>query len=308
MTREERIALRATTPGPAGLQRLAAILGGEITATQVLSGGISASVHALSLREQGGRTRDFILKRYIPSDPIPPLEWERLGFAANNSSLAPEAVAFDPAGAWFGIPALVMSRLPGTTNYAVNDVQAWTHELARVLAAIHATPLPAALPASVAAPHPWLSWTPTPNLGPLLETVARAVLAFQPVAPGLPHVFSHRDFHPQNVLWEGDTATGVIDWASAGLAPRGLDIATCRLACAIFPGGDAPDAFLAYYRDLTANPLPHQPNWDLVAALECLEDGINWATAVRHLSPAITGQDILRVGQDFAATALARLQ
>lgn len=307
MTREERIALRATSPDPAGLQRLGAHLRGEVIATHALTGGISASVHALALREPTGNTLELILKRYIPSDPIPSLEWARLVFASRVSFPVPAAVAFDPAGGWFGLPALVMSRLPGSANYAVYHLDTWARELAACLAAIHATPLPAILPPLIAEPHPWLTWTPGPIADRRTDAVARAVLDFQPTAAGLPQVYSHRDFHPQNVLWDGDTATGILDWASSGLAPRGLDVATCRMACAIYPGGDAPDAFLAHYRDITGEPLTQQSNWDLVAALECLEDGHNWATAVRHLAPIITGEDILRAAEQFADVALAQL-
>jgi aminoglycoside phosphotransferase (APT) family kinase protein len=43
-----------------------------------------------------------------------------------------------------------------------------------------------------------------------------------------PHVVCHGDFHPLNVLVDGDR-TSVIDWTDAGLGPREADVARTAL-------------------------------------------------------------------------------
>ena len=118
-TREERRRLRATSPSDEGLVRLGATLGGEVVAVEELFGGISTSVHGLDVREPGGRVARYVLKRFIASDDSPPLEWERL-------HIAPEPVLLDLMGEYFGMPALVMMRLPGTSTYTITELAAWS--------------------------------------------------------------------------------------------------------------------------------------------------------------------------------------
>lgn len=74
------------------------------------------------------------------------------------------------------------------------------------------------------------------------------------LAASQPMVFSHNDIHPQNVLFDSDHVTGVIDCSGPRLAPRGLDVALCRVDLTIAPGGVAADAFLEAYRTRSGKP------------------------------------------------------
>ncbi len=307
MSRGERIALRGTNPGAAGLARLEAALDGAISGVEVLHGGISASVHGFTLTTDGVE-RGLILKRFIPSDPVPPREWDGLRVAMAVSVPTPEPVAFDPTGEWFDMPALVMSRLPGTATYTPRDLDTWVSELARMLVAVHSTPLPDEPPVEFARPHYWTRWQrPAGEMDARMRKVADVIEVFRPIASELLDVFSHRDFHPQNVLWDGDFACGVIDWPNAGFAPRGLDLASCRMAMMFAPGGDSPDRLLAAYRRRSGEPIPEIAYWDVIAGLEAMQDGMAWATAAQHIAPGITGEDIVSAGERFVDEALARL-
>ena len=125
-TREERRRLRATSPSDEGLVRLGATLGGEVVAVEELFGGSSTSVHGLDVREPGGRVARYVLKRFIASDDAPPLEWERLHIARGADVPTPEPVLLDLNGEYFGMPALVMTRLPGTSTYTITELAAWS--------------------------------------------------------------------------------------------------------------------------------------------------------------------------------------
>jgi aminoglycoside phosphotransferase (APT) family kinase protein len=43
-----------------------------------------------------------------------------------------------------------------------------------------------------------------------------------------PAVFTHRDFHPGNVLWSRGRVTGVVDWPTASVGPAVVDVGHCR--------------------------------------------------------------------------------
>jgi aminoglycoside phosphotransferase (APT) family kinase protein len=55
-------------------------------------------------------------------------------------------------------------------------------------------------------------------------------------APQYEGVFLHRDFHPGNVLFDGDGISGVVDWVETSWGPADLDVAHCSTALALLHG------------------------------------------------------------------------
>ena len=60
------------------------------------------------------------------------------------------------------------------------------------------------------------------------------VLARRPLADER-DVLCHGDFHPQNLLLDGKTVTGVLDWPNAVIAAPAADVAATRLILALTP-------------------------------------------------------------------------
>ena len=48
--------------------------------------------------------------------------------------------------------------------------------------------------------------------------------------------FLHRDFHPGNVLFDGDAVSGVVDWVETSWGPTELDVSHCSTALALLHG------------------------------------------------------------------------
>jgi aminoglycoside phosphotransferase (APT) family kinase protein len=74
----------------------------------------------------------------------------------------PALLAVDPAGTEAGVPAVLMSRLPGRVDWWPSDTGRWLRRLAGVLPAIHAAPLPSAGLIGPFAPDPQASYQPPP--------------------------------------------------------------------------------------------------------------------------------------------------
>lgn len=53
----------------------------------------------------------------------------------------------------------------------------------------------------------------------------RAIDILHAGVPATPYGLLHRDFHLGNTLWEGDSVTGIIDWAETSWGPPDLDVA-----------------------------------------------------------------------------------
>ncbi|MEO0493267.1 MAG: aminoglycoside phosphotransferase family protein [Actinomycetota bacterium] len=176
---------------------------------------------------------------------------------------APRVVASDPDGERLGVPALVMTRLPGEPRpHGRPDGETWVDGLAETLIAIGEAGRPtAALPlyrSWYRAPIDVPPWTSDP--GPW-----RAVNEVLVVRPpnGAPR-FIHRDFHPFNVLWDGGRPTGTVDWVNGCLGPIESDVGTCRMNI-VFSEDDHDGHALAdrFLRRCLDGGLPWDPVWDL---------------------------------------------
>jgi aminoglycoside phosphotransferase (APT) family kinase protein len=204
----------------------------RLVKVRALRGGMSSAVHLVTLQTAGHRV-EVVLRRYIR----PELNAEEPDLAENEARalsaveqidvLTPRLLALDPTGAEAGVPALLMTRLPGRVDWWPTDLESWLRRLAEVLPSIHAGPRPAPglLPAyspyrqSSYQPPPWARWP---------RAWERAVdLALGP-PPDLPAVLVQRDFHPGNVLWRYRQVSGVVDWQAASIGPAVVDVAHCR--------------------------------------------------------------------------------
>ena len=77
--------------------------------------------------------RRVVVKLYRDGDGTAPLEWSRLEFAQRVAVPVPEPIVADLESAWFGRPAVVMSRLPGRPDLTPKDVDSWVGALGRLV-------------------------------------------------------------------------------------------------------------------------------------------------------------------------------
>lgn len=144
------------------------------------------------------------------------------------------------------------------------------------MATIHTTSIPEPAPAVLRRSPRWQTFEPD---GDLPSGAVDAIERLRAVAPDEPTVFAHCDFHPGNVLVDGDRVTGVVDWSNARLTTRGQDVGGTRCDLAIDPGGDAPDGFLAAYERATGVTVHHLGPWDALAGARALVEGDGWVDA-----------------------------
>ena len=202
----------ANVPAPAAV--FSALGLPDPTSAERVHGGADAIIWRV---EFGGST--YALRLLRP---------DQVGQARRESTaLAAAAAAGIPVprivveGSWRSHPALVLTWSPGRP---LGDVLLHEHPsdleraralgvaFGRVQGAIHAAPLPDALRAH---PVPWEAWA-----GP--DPALQASLA---ALPAQPPVLLHLDYHPLNILVEGDRVTGVLDWANARSGDPRADVA-----------------------------------------------------------------------------------
>ncbi|MGH7721227.1 MAG: phosphotransferase family protein [Candidatus Dormibacteria bacterium] len=290
---------RSPPPG-AGLRRMAeSIGGGEVEHVRPLDAGIGAITHELSIGSQR-----LVLKRFTEQPSGASEEFHNLTLALRARVPTPAPVALDEDGRWFGSPALVMSLLPGAHNVFPVDADCWMRELARALAAIHDV---SAVEDGIHRRPRWARWTPWPDdPSPRLRRVTETIAELRTMAPLEPPVFSHDDFHPGNVLFEGDVLTGVVDWGEITFEPRQAGVAYCRHCLAIFPGDDAPDRFLAAYEAEARVRLADLSWWDVLCGTRGLQPVDHWLPAMAALGLNVAADDVRHASEEWVDRALAR--
>lgn len=180
----------------------------------------------------------------------------------------PRLEAADPDGRFCGSPALLMTSLPGRVLLRPVDFQSWLQHIAEALPPLHAV-RPAVFrwhyapyndPMKMTVP----GWTQKPELW------RRAIELAQEPWPEFEPCLIHRDYHPVNLLFEGQALSGIVDWPNACLGPAGVDVSWCRMNLTLLYGVPASENFLHACLAGEKEPCGFHPIWDLLAILEAL--------------------------------------
>jgi aminoglycoside phosphotransferase (APT) family kinase protein len=296
----EELLLRGAVPERA-LRWAAAAAGGvgaRVRSSEALVGGTSSAVHALTIDGEDGRVHELVLRRFVRADwlaeepDVAAREAAALALLANRGLPTPRLVAADPDGAVVGVPAVLMTRLPGRIEWDPPEVERFLRRLAEPLPTIHAIPLPRATvlpdyqPYSLKLRRP-PAWASRPDVW------ARAFQLLDAPPPSGERAVIHRDYHPGNVLWHSGRVSGVVDWVNTSIGCPWADVGHCRVNIASELGEPAADRFLELYRAASGRGDEYDPYWDIAAAVGGLDEDVDEA-----LSPA---------DESFLTAAVARL-
>jgi aminoglycoside phosphotransferase (APT) family kinase protein len=223
-------------------------VGGRVVAGRRLTGGITSSVHRLSVERRDGKREQVVLRRWVESqytdDESAQDRVEREVFllsALERTDIpTPRVLAADATGADAGVPALLMSRVPGRVELSPSDPEAWLRQMVSLLIRIHAL--------DIAAPtyFSWLDEQDAAALGP--PTAYEAV-------------FIHRDYQHFNLLWQRGRLTGIVDWVYACRGSADVDIGHCRANLAVLYSVELAERFREIYESEAGRSV--DPYWDL---------------------------------------------
>ncbi len=243
--------------------------GANVVSVRRLTGGVTSDVHAIALQAAHSRRRVVVLRRWVGDHPV-----DRVGSVRREAAIlerlastdlpSPRLLASDPTGARCGVPALLMSRLPGRIDLAPKDPVVWLERIAAALARIHDTVVDAP------AYESWLelddlvvpAWTTRPQLW----RDAFELVATEP--PPREACFVHHDFQQFNLLWSRGRVSGVVDWIWASIGPPDVDVAHCRLNLAVLYSPEHAERFGRAYEAITGRTV--HPWWDVAGLLAYL--------------------------------------
>jgi aminoglycoside phosphotransferase (APT) family kinase protein len=249
---------------PATLDWVAAATGADrVLRTRRLVGGITSAVDAC-WTDAG----QVVLRRWLDdADGAERVAHEAAALEglAGTSVPAPELVAADPSGAANdGVPALLMTRLPGAPLLRPRDMDDWLRRLAEVLPVVHAAPVQL---------RDWERWVEPaecepPGWSAHPELWQEAIDVVRSGEPPYPSTLLHRDFQHFNVLWQRQRVSGVIDWVESGTGPPDIDVGHCRLNLAVLYSAERAEQFRELYEAAAGRRV--EPYWDLLCLLAYL--------------------------------------
>ena len=228
--------------------------------------GDSSPVHLVDV-EHDGRREKFVLRLFMNEGWLrnePDLarhEATVLEHAVAHGLPAPQVVAYAEDASACGYPAVLMTFLYGTVRLTSDDRSGWLTEMAGTLAMIHSVP---------ARDIPWTYFSFTdekalgvPKWAKRPDLWKEAIRIRNEGPPDEESVFLHRDYHPVNLLWNGDQVVGIVDWVNACAGPAGIDVAHCCTNLAFIHGPTAVSAFRQAYQEASGKRYVYHPYWDV---------------------------------------------
>ncbi|HEU4760230.1 MAG TPA: aminoglycoside phosphotransferase family protein [Dehalococcoidia bacterium] len=160
---------------------------------------------------------------------IQPLAWrERVALETCERAGLP-APRVEVAGEHEGLPVMVLSWCPGRPLLSFVEQKPWAlwrlgRLFGRAQARMHAVEPPAEFAAS--APGDWVS-----RVADEYRDLAEHALSLQPSTRSLIHL----DFHPLNLVSDGRSVTGILDWSGAAAGDRRADLARTAITLIAAP-------------------------------------------------------------------------
>lgn len=299
-------------PPHGGLAWAAGLVGDG--ATVVAAKGLREGSNPWLLRiEHHGQTIEAVLKTASPDGSGGfATEIAALRLAAEWQIPAPRVLGLDAgAGSW-GMRALLETVVRGRSAIPVEPSPQRLRAMGEAAAALHAVTVEpsAELPVRTR-PIPASDFAEARRLGtdhttPLLAAADEQIRRL-PVPEGGTG-FVHGDLWQGNMMWEGDTLRGLIDWDMAGVGHYGVDLSSLRLDAALMFGQDAAGAVLAGWEEAAGEQARDLAYWDAVAALNQPGDMALFAPVIHDQGRHDLTDALLNQRRDaFLRAALDRL-
>jgi aminoglycoside phosphotransferase (APT) family kinase protein len=205
-----------------------------------------------------------VWRAFLEEDPDRPRhEAAVLRLLESTPVAAPRLVAMVVAGEATESPAVLMTRLPGATTPRPGE---WLQGAATAAAEMHR--VDGRSLGRRYRPY-FLGALRVPAWGDRALWEEAVALAGSVVATDQSEeVFIHRDYHPGNLLWQGDRLGGIVDWLSACCGPPGVDVSHFGINLALDHDPAAVAAFRTAYERAAGRH--HDRRRDVVGALDVL--------------------------------------
>ena len=294
--------------------------GGQVVRVRPLRGGISSSVHLVRLESATGQRQAVVVRRYgqdshhTDDQAASEREFRLLEALAESSFPSPRPLLLDATGGIFGVPTIVMNRLPGRVLLNPRNVEDYIAQIARTLLDLHRLRVSGLefLPDQRDVVGETLAEGPPTADDPLQHEVWDAVVGLWPrvreSSREWPGALLHGDYWPGNTLWLRGRLVGLVDWAEPQLGDPAQDVATCRGDLTIMFGPQVAADFLRCYENASGARVANLRFWDLLISTWAVRHIEEWAVVYPVLQrPDVTPELARARIRAFGRAALSRI-
>lgn len=262
--------------------------GAQVRAVELLPGGLGSVLHRVALRD--APVSAVVVRQLLPefNDDATTVRREVAVMEAAAAAGVPVPTVHwsDPEGGVLGRPALLLDLVPGRPLIGDLTTGAGQHAMAVVLhalAAVDGDGLPGLKRLDDLERVTTHFWPPGHSELVDVATLQAAVEAHgDAFRPGTSLV--HMDLHGGNVLWDGSTVTGVLDWPGAAVGNPLADEAYLWFDACLAHGRAVGARLQATIDELRPGRAPDQEQrrlWRGVALQRGLPTPRPWAEAYR---------------------------
>jgi aminoglycoside phosphotransferase (APT) family kinase protein len=241
--------------------------GGRFLRTRRLRGGLGCRSDVIDIERADGSRWKVTLRRFVRTGH----RWSTPESAAHEYKIlrllqsagvpAPRPILLDAEGEYFGVPAMVLSYLPGRPLFPAMNIERWSEGLAEILIKLHAvTPdrfdlswlhvqLRDGMRSRI---DEWRAEKPSDPLAVDMLAVLDAKLAGIDFSnPAL----VHDDFWSGNTVAYRGRIIGIIDWTTAEVGDPRTDVSECRIDMVLSHGIEVADRFREDYERMAGRRL-----------------------------------------------------
>jgi len=250
----------------------------QLIESKLLSGGVSAQVTLLKIRQPDGRYKKLVVRQYgdndLRSNPsIARDEYQLLETLYTAGIIVPQPYFYDDSGDILPKPYLVIEHIDGHVEFTSVDTLSCIQQLASQLAQIHGVNI-----GELSFLYQYTERIPQRLQNTrekfIQEALHQLMTLPQTNAPSL----LHGDYWLGNVLWNDNRIVGVIDWEDAAIGDPLADLANSRLEILWAFGQEAMRQFTQAYENVSGVDVTNLPYWDLAtASRKPIDDFDKWA-------------------------------
>ncbi len=258
--------------------------------------------HAQTWRVDTENPATSVVVRQFPAGDPSPLGEERVLRALGGlGGLAPVPLGGDLDGRRSQHPTAIISWLDGRPDITPADPSEWARELGRALAAMHS--VSSERLAELPSVFDGRGGSQELLGGPLAAEVRSR---WSEIGTS-PQVLTHGDYWSGNVVWRDGRLTGIVDWSSGSLGPRGFDLGWCRLDLVLLFDEQIADDFLAGYEEEARAAVGEVRLWDCWAAARSEDTVASWVPNYLSLGRAdLDADELQRRHAQWTASLLRR--
>ncbi|MCP5179161.1 MAG: phosphotransferase [Pseudomonadales bacterium] len=259
----------------------------QLVAARPLTGGVSAQVHALTLRLADGGQREVVVRE---KSGTVAKEYVVLKAARACGIPVPEPLLVDPLATLRPLPSLVMAFVAGESAVAPAQLDAALRAMATQLVAIHTVPINGLddLPVLTDPVPEALQFLAVDVRFNALRALMRALVDTDYRGPNR---LIQGDYWPGNLLWRDGELVAILDWEDAHVGDPLADVACARVEIRYRHGAHASRTFTRYYADLADLDPVRLALWDVYVASAALNYMGEWGLAestVAHMREQAT--------------------